>query len=125
FRHLFHEVIHAVPLDQTDGTAAKTAARHSGAANARRGQRQIDHEIELGTAHLEVIPKAAVRFTHQHPESIEIALLQRLRRALHASVLADDVAAAAINRLGESIAITAQIGERYIAKGADMRQEAD
>src|SRR6202789_533011 len=55
-------------LDQVDGTAPETAARHAGSVTTGNAGGNLDQRIQLTTAGLEIIADAAVRLSHQDAE---------------------------------------------------------
>ena len=86
------ERVDRVLVQQVDGAASETAPGHPGAVNAGVFRRTGDQEIEFRNAHLEVVPKAAVRVGHQRTERVKVAGVERPSGSDHACVLRHYVA---------------------------------
>src|ERR1043166_10269904 len=71
------EALDALRGDKVDRTAAEAASGHPRPVDARNLLGELNHQIELVAAHLEVIAKAAVRLAHESPHSGEGVALER------------------------------------------------
>src|SRR5262249_33444352 len=99
------EVCDAFGGHEVDDTTAKAATHHPGAVNAFDPDRQPDQQVQFVATDLIVVAQTAVRFAHQTPEGGEVVSFESRRRIHHARVLADYMAAAAINHFGQLTAV--------------------
>src|SRR5271155_4674934 len=120
----FAKLLRFAFLDQVDGTASETAARHASSITTGNTGCDLNQCIELAAAGLEVITDAAMRLGHQDAEGRQITALERRRGKLHTLVLGDDVTAAAKNGFRHLLPALDQLLLRSIAQGHDGRPAA-
>src|SRR5262249_57382007 len=104
-RHDAFEAWDASGGHEVNDATAKAAAHHPRAVNAFDPARQLDQQIKFVATDLIVVAQTAMRFAHQPPEGGEVVSFERRRRIHHARVLADYMAAAAINQFGQLAAV--------------------
>src|SRR5580700_2106821 len=62
--HLRLEHLHVVALHKINRTASESSASHSRPEHSVDSPRELDHYVQLATAHLKIVPQAGVRFPH-------------------------------------------------------------
>ena len=108
-----------VGFDQAHRAAAETAAGHARAVDAVDGLGETDQRIDLRAGDLEVVAHRDVRSVHRSPAGDEVAGIKRPLRLEHARVLGDDVAAAAVDEVGQLAAARFELVGRHVAQRLD------
>ena len=103
-------------LDQTHRAAAETAAGHARPVHAREALRVIGEEVDLRAGDRKVVAHRGLRSVHRRAAGSKVAGLQRPLGFEHARVLGDDVAAAAIDEVGQGATMPLEIGWRDVAQ---------
>lgn len=96
FDRLGHPV-DGVEIDQRDDRAAKTSTGEPSTVGALLGARDLDQSIELGRAVLEILDRAAMRFSHEFAEAGDVMTLEMFDRCEDAFILADDMRRASLD----------------------------
>src|SRR5262249_16760723 len=99
-RDLAPEVLLGARGQQRDGASAEAASGHPRAADSVDLERRVDQEVELGAAHLVIVPQAAVRFGHQPAHLPQVAMRAGLHKLVYSPILRNYVPGARRRGIG-------------------------
>src|SRR5512142_1631443 len=85
------EPVHALGLDQVDGTSTEAATGHARTVHAVYPRGYLYHQVEFLATHFVIIPQAGMRLVHEFAEPGEVSGLERVGCRKHAIIFADDM----------------------------------
>ena len=122
--NLGSEGIGVIGVDEVHGASAKAAASHARAVDAGAGRSEVDKQIKLPATYFVVIAQAGMGAIKQVAEKTDVLRVQRIDGSKDSLIFGDDVAAAAINDGGKSMAELFQVRRCERLAGNEHVEEA-